>query len=289
MDGKLTSNFSAFYYNYSGLQTTRILNNSALTDNIDAFIAGLEAEGKYRLTDAIGIDFAYGYLNTRVGDSTSLDPTNRAGGQDGWVLLNNIDFGALTATNYLAREIHLTDAVVNGALQAGAALDIRNGTTISSVSYPANANGVSIPAYMSRNYLIALGVEVSDGIPINLEDNQLPNSPEHSFKIGVSYGTPINIYSGFITYRLDMFWQSDSFAREFNTVGDKIEAWGQLNASINYESDSTGVGVSIWARNLLDKDNVTGHYLTSDTSGFYRNYFLTEPRIMGASIRFNFD
>ena len=27
-------------------------------------------------------------------------------------------------------------------------------------------------------------------------------------------------------------------------------------------------------------------YLTTDTSGFFRNYFLTEPRIFGVSLRF---
>jgi hypothetical protein len=38
----------------------------------------------------------------------------------------------------------------------------------------------------------------------------------------------------------------------------------------------------------MNEDNITGHYLTSDTSGFFRNYFLTEPRIWGASVRWNF-
>ncbi len=33
---------------------------------------------------------------------------------------------------------------------------------------------------------------------------------------------------------------------------------------------------------------MTGKYLTSDTSGFFRNYFLTEPRIYGLAITYNF-
>ena len=41
-------------------------------------------------------------------------------------------------------------------------------------------------------------------------------------------------------------------------------------------------------RNIEDEDNITGHYLTSDTSGFFRNYFLTEPRVYGMSVRFAF-
>ena len=43
-----------------------------------------------------------------------------------------------------------------------------------------------------------------------------------------------------------------------------------------------------WIRNIQDDENITGKYLTSDTSGFYRNYFLTEPRIYGATVKYNF-
>jgi len=40
--------------------------------------------------------------------------------------------------------------------------------------------------------------------------------------------------------------------------------------------------------NILNDDNITGKYLTSDTSGFFRNYFLTEPRLFGASLKYSF-
>jgi hypothetical protein len=40
--------------------------------------------------------------------------------------------------------------------------------------------------------------------------------------------------------------------------------------------------------NIAVDDNVTGHYLSSDTSGFYRNYFLTDSRIYGLSVRASF-
>ena len=41
-------------------------------------------------------------------------------------------------------------------------------------------------------------------------------------------------------------------------------------------------------RNIHNDDNITGKYVTSDTSGFFRNYFLTEPRIYGLSFRMDF-
>ena len=39
---------------------------------------------------------------------------------------------------------------------------------------------------------------------------------------------------------------------------------------------------------MTDNEAITGHYVTSDTSGMYTNYFLTEPRIYGATFNYNF-
>ena len=99
---------------------------------------------------------------------------------------------------------------------------------------------------------------------------------------------PSPVFDGNLIVRLDYYWQDDMYAGEFNTPGDKIESWDQINLSLVFESADGSWGARLWARNLADEDNITGHYLTSDTSGFLRNYFLTEPRIVGASIRYNF-
>ena len=286
-DGRLRLNGAVFIYDYTGLQVTRIRNNSSINDNIDANLMGLELEGLWRPEQLPGlsVDFAYGWLSSEVDGSTSLDPINRTGGSSDWIVLNNIDPGSSTAVNYVAREAQISNAVVLGALQAGAALDIRNGATQASVSYPANGAGVSIPAYMSRNFLNAVGVQTSDGVLVDLDGNQLPNAPEQTFRIGLAHTWNINAGATF-TARWDWYWQGDSYAREFNTRGDEIESWAQHNATAIYERNN--VTVKVWVRNLVDDDNVTGKYLTSDTSGFYRNYFLTEPRIFGASFRMDF-
>ncbi len=287
-DKRLTFNTALFLYDYTGLQTTVIKNNSSITENIDAQIFGLEAEGAYRF-DAmpqLGVDFSYGFLETRIQDTASIDTTNRVAGVDDWVLLNNIDPGALTAINYIARESQITPELVIAALQAGAALDVRNGITTESVSYPVNSQGASIPVYFSRNFLTAVGVETSDGNLTDLEGKSLPNSPAHTVKVGASYQW-LDKWNGNVTLRWDYYWQSSSYARVYNTKGDEIDAWSQQNLSFIYESNDDKYNVKLWLRNLADNDNITGHYLTSDTSGFFRNYFLTEPRIMGLSIGVN--
>ena len=121
-----------------------------------------------------------------------------------------------------------------------------------------------------------------------LDGNSLPNAPEHTVHVGLAYTWSIGAIAGSLTARYDYYWQADSYAREFNTVGDEIDSWDQHNASLIYESDDGRWSGRAWIRNIGDDDNITGHYVTSDTSGYYRNYQITEPRIFGASVRFNF-
>ena len=279
--GRLQLNASGFLYSYDGLQVTRIRNNSSINDNVDANLMGLEVEGLWRPArlPGLAVDFSYGFLSSEVDGSMSLDPVNRAAGDSSYILLNNIDPGAATGVNFIAREADITAAVVQAAIQNGATIPVP-GTL-----YPANAAGVAIPAYFSRNFLNALGVETSDGLLTDLDGNQLPNAPEHTLKLGVAHMWTLG-NGATLTGRWDYYWQGESYAREFNSVGDEIDSWSQHNASAMYENGRWQV--SAWVRNILDDDNVTGKYLTSDTSGFFRNYFLTEPRIFGLSMRMRF-
>lgn len=286
MDGRLVLNAAGFIYDYTGLQVTRIRQNTSINENIDAAILGLELEGSWRPEEmpALAVDFAYGWLGTSVEGSQSIDPIERTGGNPEYITLKNIDPGSATGVNYVARESEITAAVVVAALAAGAALDIGNGLTQVSVSYPANSAGVSIPAYFSRSFLQGLGIETLEGVPVDLDGNSLPNAPEHTLRLGLAYTFPIGAAD--LTARWDAYWQSDSYAREFNTVGDEIDSWMQHNLSLIYEREEWTA--RFWMRNVADDENVTGKYLTSDTSGFFRNYFVTEPRIFGLSLRRSF-
>lgn len=278
LDGRMTLNGSIFFYDYEGLQITRIANNSSINDNIDAEIWGVELEGMW-LPEAVPgmqIDFAYSYLNTEVTDGESVDPTNRTADNPAWITLEEFVPGPTAGVNYVA-DLAGVQAVTPTAIALGAAVPLP-GTT-----YPDGT-----PAYFNRGFLEAVGVTTSNGLSQDLGGNSLPNSPEHTFKIGVAYTFNIPAIAGTLTPRIDYYWQDDMYSREFNTPGDEIDSWDQWNASLIYESDDGRWSARAWVRNLQDEDNITGHYLTSDTSGFYRNYFLTEPRIYGASFRYSF-
>jgi outer membrane receptor protein involved in Fe transport len=141
---------------------------------------------------------------------------------------------------------------------------------------------------VSQAILPLFGIPFQEGIAGSLDGNQLPNAPEHTIKLGLGYTLPFEALAGDITFRWDYYWQDDTYAREFNTKGDEIDSWDQHNAAIIYNSNNGKWSGRLWSRNLQDEDNVTGHYLTADTSGYFRNYFTTEPRIYGLSVRYNF-
>ena len=287
--GQLVLNASFFVYDYQGLQVSQVRNNSSINVNVDADVTGFELEGVWRPEAAPGlaVDFSYGWLRGVVTDSEAVDPINRTAGNPDYVLLNNIDPGSLTGVNYIAREEQITAQLVTAALAAGAALDVRNGLAAESTSYPANASGVAIPALFSRGFLRANGVETLDGIPIDLDGKQLPNAPDHGVKLGLAHTWAIGV-GDLLTLRWDLYWQSGFHARLFNTRGDAVASWDQHNASLLYESADGRWETKLWVRNVFDSANVTGKYLTTDTSGLFRNYFLTEPRVFGVSIRYDF-
>ncbi|MDA0272652.1 MAG: TonB-dependent receptor, partial [Proteobacteria bacterium] len=279
LDGTMILNTAVYVYDYTGLQVTRIVNNSSINDNIDADIWGAELEifWKPEAIQNLDLAFSYAYTNTEVVDSESIDPTNRTGGRADWVVLNNLGPGALTGVNFVAQDPAAILAAVPTCAGLGAAVPIP------SLSYD---NG--IPALWARNCLDALGVATSDGLTTDLDGNQLPNTPEHAISFSAAYTWDVEAIAGAVTLRWDYYWQDDSFAREFNTKGDNIDSWDQHNMQLQYRSNDGKWSGKLFVRNLNDDDNVTGHYLTSDTSGFYRNYFLTEPRIYGLSVRYGF-
>jgi outer membrane receptor protein involved in Fe transport len=275
LSGSLVLNGSLFFYRYDGLQIARIESNTAANANIDADSKGLELEVRWSPITFPGlhVDFAYSWLDTEIQDSAVIDTLDRTGGDPDFITLKNIDPGANTGTTYIA-DIAQTLPWVDTLVDQGAAFP-------SGGVYP---NG--IPALVSNSALEALCGCTSTGVATRLDGNSLPNSPEHTVHLGTAYSWLLGI--GTLTARWDYYWQDDMYGREFNRPGDEIDAWDQHNASLTYQSLDGRWMIKGWIRNIEDEDNVTGHYLTSDSSALFRNYFLTEPRIYGASVRFAF-
>jgi outer membrane receptor protein involved in Fe transport len=74
----LQANFSAFYYDYKGLQLGQRTGLGTITVNSDAKVYGLESEFLWEPIEALIFNTNASYLHTRLGNLSTIDPANPA-------------------------------------------------------------------------------------------------------------------------------------------------------------------------------------------------------------------
>lgn len=125
-------------------------------------------------------------------------------------------------------------------------------------------------------------------VPINLNGNELPHSPEFKIKVGGQYTFAVGSGDWEATLRADAAWQSEYYSREFNIPTDEIDAWGFLDFQAKLANPAKGLTVSAYVKNATDEDNITNIIVESDLIGRYRNARILEPRTFGIIINKDF-
>src|SRR5690606_34315899 len=110
--------------------------------------------------------------------------------------------------------------------------------------------------------------------------------PHWTVNLGAQYGRDLGSWRA--TVRGDAYWQSQSWARVYNAVNDKLHGWYNLNLSVWLEQPDWGLKVELYAKNVLDDTPITDAFLNSDDSGLTTNVFVLDPRIIGLSVRKEF-
>jgi outer membrane receptor protein involved in Fe transport len=75
-DNTVQANIAAFIYDYEGLQVSQIVAQTAINENIDADIFGIEAEFMFAPTENWLFSLNLAYLNAEVGDFATIDTAN---------------------------------------------------------------------------------------------------------------------------------------------------------------------------------------------------------------------
>lgn len=259
-DGRVQANLSAFFYDYTDLQVSKIIARTSVNENVDASIYGLEAELLFAPVDDLLIDLNVSYLNTSIKDFQSIDPRDPRNGNTNFTVVKD----ATNGSNYV-----IPTAAIPTAAGAGCLLPLALGGPFGLASVaPACA-----PFF-------------SDGVNADLDGNQLAYSPEWSFKVGAQY--TFNLGGMKLTPRVDYYWRDDFYARIFNKPIDKIESWDLLNAQIQFGADDDSWYVRAFVNNALDDDNITGMYVTDASSGLFTNVFALDPRTYGVALGVRF-
>src|SRR3546814_13497786 len=90
MNGALTLNATAFYYDYTDYQVSQIKDRTAVNENFDATVWGAELEAVFAPTRNLRFNANVGYLKTKIGKGeSSIDLMNRTQGNTNYILRKN--------------------------------------------------------------------------------------------------------------------------------------------------------------------------------------------------------
>lgn len=77
-DNILQANIGVFYYDYEGLQVSKIIEQTSINENVDSTISGIEAELVFSPNENWRAGLNLSYLNAEIGDFQSFDPADPA-------------------------------------------------------------------------------------------------------------------------------------------------------------------------------------------------------------------
>jgi len=299
LDGKLTLNMAAFYYDYTGYQISQIVDRSAVNLNFDAKIGGAEFEADWRPLENLRFGVKVGYEDTRVADGMrAIDLMDRANGgrpdANGrtWMVVKPFVTQAsncILPTDVVAATIQAyadgANVAVDQACREAYSLNHDPATRLPfSAGHTMTADGypITFPNYLGFDPSTA--PNGGTGFDKNLGGNELPNAPRWTGTLTVDYTVPLPD-SWLVTLHSDFYQQSEAWARIFNMPGyDKLKAYNNVNFAAIFSNEDAGWKVMAYVKNVFDKTNITGAFLNSDDTGLTTNVFLTEPRLYGLRV-----
>lgn len=276
LNGALTLNATAFYYDYKDYQVSQIRDRTAVNENFDAKVWGAELEARFAPTRNLRFNANVGWLKTKIGKGeTSIDIMNRTQG--------NPDYAVVKPWIQLPSNCVLPVSVIekwNGSnftypyrLCPGlrGALDV----TSSPVIDPATNARFDYANYPELNG--------GAGLLADLSGNELPNSPRWTVNLGAEYTIDFD-RDWSATIRGDGYWQAKSWHRVYNLAPyDRLKSWSNFNISLRVDGPEN-LSIEAYVKNLFNKSPITDAFLNSDDTGLTTNVFTLDPRIIGFSI-----
>jgi len=308
-DGALTLNGSAFYYNYENYQISEIVDRTAINQNFDAHVKGLEVEAIWEPLPGLRFNTSGGYEDARVAHGQkAIDLMDRTAGNADWMVVRPFPTAAsncilptyvMGALLYQIRTegagvVTSTQAGTNPVIACGHAYT-ENVDPVTQLTYTANpsasifSSGINAPVPILPGYKgfnPADAPNLGEGFDKDLSHHSLPNAPPFTFSAGAQYSIPLTSeWAG--TLRSDFYWQNDSWARVFNDDPyDRLHGYSNLNLTLILTSQS-GWQVMGYLKNVLNTTAITGDFLNSDDSNLTTNVFLTDPRLIGVRVTKN--
>ncbi|MGE5501019.1 MAG: TonB-dependent receptor domain-containing protein, partial [Ignavibacteriales bacterium] len=259
LGGALALNGDVFFYDYKDYQVSQIKDRTAVNENFDAKVWGLELETLLTPARDLRFNASLGYQDSAIANGeASIDLMNRTQNNSDWVLLK--PWVQLPSNCIAPREI-VEAFVVNDAIYGnyGNILALCPGNW-----FAMGPGGWPVPRTEAYGYHIDQSTwpNGSAGFDADLGGNKLPNAPHWTVSLGAQYGHDIFDGSWRATVRADAYWQSQSWARVYNdNPYDKLHGWYNVNLSAWIERPEDDLKIEFYAKNLLDKTPITDAFL----------------------------
>jgi iron complex outermembrane receptor protein len=309
LDGSLTFNADAFYYNYENYQISEIVDRTSINLNFDAHVKGAEVESTWEPLPGLRFNFAGGWEDTALAKGTSaVDLMDRADLTDhpDWMVVKPFVTQAsncILPTYVVAEMLRLDSTFIATACGLAYTQNSTDFDPVTNLPYVANpsqwcddisraldgssgcgGNNQPLSGYAGFNPETA--PNDGQGFAKNLSGKELPNAPPFTVSFGAQYTMPLSTdWAG--TARGDFYWQDSSWARVFNdNPYDRLHGYTNLNLTLIF-TNQNGWQVMLYDKNVFNTTAITGDFLNSDDSALTTNVFLTDPKLIGIRVTKN--
>lgn len=121
---------------------------------------------------------------------------------------------------------------------------------------------------------------------VEVSGNQLVSAPEVTFSFSIVQD--INLSKGDLTLRFDYRYTDDVFFTPFNRALESQDAYSNVGARIAYVSQQGNWGLSLWGKNLGNKEVKVGISSVPPWLGANQIGGVNKPRSYGLDLTYQF-
>ena len=158
----------------------------------------------------------------------------------------HVDYQDLQVNQLIPNDQGIIDFVTSNAAEAES-----EGVEIELLARPSEALTVQAGyGYTNAEYVSFPGATPAGD---DFSGNRLAQSPEHSFGAVIDYRRPVSARWD-LSVHGQYVYRSDRYSDPGNTPEFEADSYGLVDARIGLSNKSSGFGIHLWGRNLLDED-----------------------------------
>ena len=151
---------------------------------------------------------------------------------------------------------------------------------------------IELVTYLTENLLFSAGVAysdneidaITDAQGVTLPDRQLVLAPELEANWILRYNVPL-ASKGDVSFQLDGNYKSDHFFDVSNIDVSRQGGYTVSNARIGWASENKNLELSLWAKNIFEKEYQVYSFDFTGLAGFNQQFF-GQPRWIGGSVKY---